>query len=181
MASPGSLWSTSPFLPPPSHADLATQMERRQQVRPSPPSPLQRALIAPANSISYDSSDPSLLIRPEPTLEPFLLASEPDLEEEVSTTDTSGTLYLRPFSRVFLAQKLEVLGVPNLAVYHVKSRKMLSTHARIEMIKGDKADATWNKWQAGEGVDFAFGGAFSVFPRQEGADPVLLRRLRPRA
>lgn len=30
------------------------------------------------------------------------------------------------------------------------------------MIKGDKAESTWKKWEAGEGVDFAFGGALAL-------------------
>lgn len=92
-------------------------------------------------------------------LEPFLLAGDPDLEEEVHVQDPAGSLYLRPYSRVYLADKWTILGVPNLVAYHVPSRKVLTYHARWELLKDHKADATWAKWSRGEKVEMTIGGA----------------------
>ncbi|GAA5948820.1 hypothetical protein JCM3765_003913 [Sporobolomyces pararoseus] len=91
-----------------------------------------------------------------PPLEPFLLAGDPDLEEETSLDPhTPNSLYLRPYSRVHLADKWQILGVPNLVVYHLESRKILSYHARFELLKGDqKMEQTWSKWSKGEKVTF---------------------------
>ncbi|KAM0756377.1 hypothetical protein T439DRAFT_376580 [Meredithblackwellia eburnea MCA 4105] len=55
--------------------------------------------------------------------EPFLLATDHDLESDLHTTDPSGSLYLRPFSRVHLAEKFQVLGVPGVVVYGLGKRK----------------------------------------------------------
>ncbi|GAA6006791.1 thioredoxin family protein [Rhodotorula paludigena] len=90
-------------------------------------------------------------------LEPFLLAGDPDLEEEVHVQDPAGSLYLRPYSRVYLADKWTILGVPNLVAYHVPSRKVLTYHARWELLKDHKADATWAKWSRGEKVEMTIG------------------------
>ncbi|ORY70630.1 hypothetical protein BCR35DRAFT_307929 [Leucosporidium creatinivorum] len=87
--------------------------------------------------------------------EPFLLAGDTDLEEDMHQTDPTGSLYLRPYSRVFLAEKFQVLGVPNVAVYHLGKREMLSTHARLELMKGEKAEGTWEKWEKGERISFS--------------------------
>ena len=73
-------------------------------------------------------------------------------------TDPEGSLYLRPYSRVFLAEKFQVLGVPNCAVYHVEKKEMLTTHARLELMKPDKAQSTWEKWEKGERISFSVGG-----------------------
>lgn len=105
---------------------------------------------APDAPASPESSTP---------LEPFLLAGDPDLEEVVHETDPTGSLYLRPYSRVYLADKWTVLGVPNVVVYHVESQKVLTYHARFELLKEHKADATWEKWSKGEKVEFGVGGA----------------------
>ncbi|KAM0786515.1 hypothetical protein ACM66B_001973 [Microbotryomycetes sp. NB124-2] len=86
--------------------------------------------------------------------EPFLLAGDSDLEEETSHSDTTGTLYLRPYSRVFLAEKYMVLGVPSLMVYHPGKRQMLTTHARFELLKDDRAESTWDRWEKGERITF---------------------------
>ncbi|KAK4055861.1 hypothetical protein OIO90_003116 [Microbotryomycetes sp. JL221] len=87
--------------------------------------------------------------------EPFLLAGDSDLEEDTSHSDESGTLYLRPYSRVFLAEKYTVLGVPSLMVYHVGKKQMLTTHARFELLREEKADATWEQWEKGERITFS--------------------------
>lgn len=68
---------------------------------------------------------------------------------------------------MFLAEKLNVLGVPNVAVYHVGKKEWLTTHARIEVMKDGKAEGTWEKWENGERVEFGlngeFGGCHPVF------------------
>ncbi|GAA5922732.1 hypothetical protein JCM3775_006114 [Rhodotorula graminis] len=100
---------------------------------------------APDSPASPEASTP---------LEPYLLAGDPDLEEVVHETDPEGSLYLRPFSRVYLADKWTVLGVPNVVVYHVESQKVLTYHARFDLLKEGKADSTWDKWSKGEKVEF---------------------------
>ncbi|KAH8918695.1 hypothetical protein BT69DRAFT_1267490, partial [Atractiella rhizophila] len=57
--------------------------------------------------------------------ESFLLPFEPDLDFSLSLEDPTGAQYTRPYSRVFLAEKYGVLGVPNLLVYHTGKRKMV--------------------------------------------------------
>jgi len=105
---------------------------------------------APDSPASPEASSP---------LEPYLLAGDPDLEEVVHETDPAGALYLRPFSRVYLADKWTVLGVPNVVVYHVESQKVLTYHARFDLLKEGKADSTWDKWSKGEKVEFGVTGA----------------------
>ncbi|GAA5829909.1 hypothetical protein JCM3766R1_006698 [Sporobolomyces carnicolor] len=93
----------------------------------------------------------------EPPLEPFLLAGDADLEEDTSMDPhTPASLYLRPFSRVHLTEKWHVLGVPNLVVYHVASREVLSYHARFELLKPHQLESTWDKWSRGERITFGF-------------------------
>jgi hypothetical protein len=88
-----------------------------------------------------------------PPLEPFLLAGDSDLEEETSLSSPP-SLYLRPYSRVHLADKWQILGVPNLVVYHLESQKILSYHARFDLLKENRIDSTWEKWSQGEKVTF---------------------------
>lgn len=90
-----------------------------------------------------------------PPLEPFLLAGDPDLEEETSLDpQTPISLYLRPYSRVHLADKWQILGVPNLVVYHLESQKILSYHARFELLKESKLEQTFQTWSKGEKITF---------------------------
>ena len=110
---------------------------------------------APDSPASPEASSP---------LEPYLLAGDPDLEEVVHETDPAGALYLRPFSRVYLADKWTVLGVPNVVVYHVESQKVLTYHARFDLLKEGKADSTWDKWSKGEKVEFGVTGASTFLP-----------------
>ncbi|GAA5860950.1 hypothetical protein JCM3774_003198 [Rhodotorula dairenensis] len=95
---------------------------------------------------------------PAPTdsdpLEPFLLAGDPDLEDEVHHSDPKGELYLRPYSRVYLAEKWDVLAVPNLVVYHLPTRSILTQHARFDLLKENKIESTWQKWSQGEKIEF---------------------------
>lgn len=133
------------------------------------------SLDAPSNrwndGSNLGTSSPSAsspLPDPPTPSEPFLLAGDTDLEEDMHQTDPSGGLYLRPYSRVFLAEKFQVLGVPNVAVYHLEKREMLSTQARLDLMKGDKAEGTWEKWEKGERISFSASGEFesSVFERK---------------
>jgi len=103
----------------------------------------------PSPSIDSDSKEDS-----EPTLhnsENFLLASEPDIDEALSHTDTSGEAYLRPFSRVHLAAKLNILAAPTLCVYSVENKKMLDWNVRVARLKDGSGDETWERWEKGEG------------------------------
>lgn len=113
------------------------------------------------SSATNDRSDLSL----SPPAEPFLLASEVDLEEDLHLTDPEGALYLRPFSRVYLAEHFKVFGVPQLVVYHVDSAKILTRHARLSLLKtGPQAEETLGKWERGESTDFGIlGGSHPSF------------------
>ncbi|GAA5993199.1 hypothetical protein JCM11641_007219 [Rhodosporidiobolus odoratus] len=113
------------------------------------------------NDGSNTNPSPSSPVSSTPPLEPYLLAGDPDLEEDLHSSDPKGEMYLRPYSRVYLAEKWSVLGVPNLVVYHPASRKVLSYHARFELLKEGKREATWEKWSKGEKVEF--GAADFVF------------------
>lgn len=118
-----------------------------------PPCPAIRA--DPVDSPSeIDASDLSL----PPPAEPFLLASDVDLEEELSLSDATGTTYLRPFSRVYMAEKYQIYGVPQLMVYHLGERRVLTKHARFSTIKGDYGEDTLARWEKGESTDFGFSG-----------------------
>ncbi|GAA5895781.1 uncharacterized protein JCM6883_001619 [Sporobolomyces salmoneus] len=91
----------------------------------------------------------------EPPVEPFLLAGDTDLEEETSLDPaTPPSLYLRPYSRVYLTEKWQVLGMPNLVVYHPETREVLSYHARFELLREGKLESTWEKWSKGERITF---------------------------
>lgn len=109
---------------------------------------------------SRASTPPPSSLPPKPVIqaEPFLLASDPDLESDYHLLDPHGYNYLRPFSRVYLAQRFQVLGVPNLVVYHIDSKKILSTRARIGLLKGESGERVWEKWERGEVDEFGLGG-----------------------
>lgn len=117
------------------------------------------------SNLSTDSSDvpvpsPASAAAAPSASEPFLLAGDRDLEDEVHHADLPGTLYLRPYSRVYLAEKLQVLGVPNLAVYHLPTRRLLTAHAKIERLAekrgGGRVD--WEHWERGEKVEVKWSG-----------------------
>ncbi|SGY14758.1 BQ5605_C013g07090 [Microbotryum silenes-dioicae] len=94
--------------------------------------------------------------------EPFLLAGDTDLEEDLHHSDPQGSLYTRPYSRVFLAEKHGVLGVPNLLVYHLEKREVLTTHARFDLLKPERWQGTWEKWERGEKISFSLGDVFGA-------------------
>lgn len=80
--------------------------------------------------------------------EDFLLGGETDIDESLSRTDTSGEAYLRPFSRVHLASKLNIIAAPTLTVYHIPSQKIIEWNVRMSRLEPG-AD-TWEKWRNGE-------------------------------
>ncbi|CBQ73053.1 conserved hypothetical protein [Sporisorium reilianum SRZ2] len=97
--------------------------------------------------------------------EDFLLANETDIDESLSHTDKSGEAYLRPFSRVHLAAKLNIIAAPTLCIYHVPSGKMLEWNLRMGRLSAHRSKDTWDKWCAGESASsFSVGDAFAVAP-----------------
>ncbi|KAN0061835.1 hypothetical protein ACQY0O_005828 [Thecaphora frezii] len=84
--------------------------------------------------------------------EDFLLANETDIDESLSHTDRSGEAYLRPFSRVHLAAKLNIVAAPTLCIYHLESGKMLEWNVRMSRLtqSQQRADETWERWKKGE-------------------------------
>lgn len=83
--------------------------------------------------------------------EDFLLAGETDIDASLSLTD-DGMSYLRPYSRVHLAAKLDILAAPTLAVYHIPSRKLIERNVRIRRMQDNERQDTWDRWQKGEGA-----------------------------
>ncbi|KAE8214528.1 hypothetical protein CF319_g5888 [Tilletia indica] len=82
--------------------------------------------------------------------EDFLLANEADIDESLSQNDSSGEAYLRPFSRVHLAAKLNIIAAPTLCTYHLPSRKMLDWNVRMGRLAQGRAEETWARWEKGE-------------------------------
>lgn len=82
--------------------------------------------------------------------EDFLEVDETDMDETLSRTDTSGEAYLRPFSRVYLANKLNVIAAPTLTIYHIPTQRMLEKNVRMSRL--DPARDTWDYWRNGEKV-----------------------------
>ncbi|PKI83865.1 hypothetical protein MVES1_002314 [Malassezia vespertilionis] len=82
--------------------------------------------------------------------ESFLLAGDVDLDEYVVHTDKSGNVYARPFSRVYMADKMQILMTPALAVYHVPTRKFLDRNVRISRLRMGRAKETIAGWLAGK-------------------------------
>ena len=86
---------------------------------------------------------------PSPT-ESFLLAGDDDLDESVVAADATGSSYVRPFSRVYMADKLDVLMTPTLAVYHLPTRKFLDTNVRQSRLRPMRLQNTMDIWLRGE-------------------------------
>ncbi|CAO1620271.1 unnamed protein product [Sympodiomycopsis kandeliae] len=109
-----------------------------------------------AQSSSSDTrSDDEADLPAQPKLhneEDFLLAHEVDIDASLSLTDTSGTSYLRPYSRVHLASKLDILAAPTLAVYHLPSRRLIERNVRVRRMQESERDETWARWSKGEGA-----------------------------
>ncbi|SNX84387.1 uncharacterized protein MEPE_03096 [Melanopsichium pennsylvanicum] len=103
-----------------------------------------------------------------PTLynnEDFLLANEQDIDESLSHTDKSGEAYLRPFSRVHLAAKLNIIAAPTLCIYHLESGKMLEWNVRMGRLASHRSRETWERWRNGEdAASFGLSDAFQAAP-----------------
>ncbi|CAO1631215.1 unnamed protein product [Parajaminaea phylloscopi] len=84
--------------------------------------------------------------------EDFLLAGEADIDSTLSLTDTAGNSYLRPYSRVHLASKLDILAAPTLAIYHVPSKRLIERNARMKRMQEGERHETWERWSRGEGA-----------------------------
>ncbi len=97
--------------------------------------------------------------------EDFLLANEADIDESLSHTDRSGEAYLRPFSRVHLAAKLNIIAAPTLCIYHLESGRMLEWNVRMGRLSSHRSEETWQKWKAGESAaSFGVREAFAAAP-----------------
>ncbi|SPO25414.1 uncharacterized protein UTRI_03169_B [Ustilago trichophora] len=97
--------------------------------------------------------------------EDFLLANEQDIDESLSHTDKSGEAYLRPFSRVHLAAKLNIIAAPTLCIYHLESGKMLEWNVRMGRLSSNRSKETWERWRAGESAaSFGLRDAFAAAP-----------------
>jgi hypothetical protein len=82
--------------------------------------------------------------------EDFLLAQEMDIDESLARSDTAGEAYLRPFSRVHLASKLNIIAAPTLCVYSLERQKMLDRNVRMARLHRYQRDETWARWSRGE-------------------------------
>ncbi|CAD6907609.1 unnamed protein product [Tilletia controversa] len=109
---------------------------------------------ASGNSTAGPSSGSGSLLSDEHAAlynnEDFLLANEADIDESLSQNDSSGEAYLRPFSRVHLAAKLNIIAAPTLCSYHLSSRKMLDWNVRMGRLAQGRAEETWVRWEKGE-------------------------------
>ncbi|UZJ54611.1 hypothetical protein CBS101457_003931 [Exobasidium rhododendri] len=108
----------------------------------SSPAPPSNANI----STLSDSDEPPALYNNED----FLMAQEADIDESLAKTDTSGQAYLRPFSRVHLASKLNIIAAPTLCIYHIEKQKMLDWNVRMARLSQYRKDETWARWRRGE-------------------------------
>lgn len=84
-----------------------------------------------------------------PGQESFLLAGDEDLEDSVVATDNQGTCYVRPFSRVYMADMLDVLSAPTLAIYHVGTRQILDRNVRVQKLRYGGEDEVITHWLEG--------------------------------
>lgn len=103
-----------------------------------------------ANSTSPSAGTDDEPLPPLFNNENFLLAQEFDIDESLSKTDTSGEAYLRPFSRVHLASKLNIIAAPTVCIYHIERQKMLDWNVRMARLHRDQRDETWSRWKKGE-------------------------------
>lgn len=92
----------------PSHSAQSSGSDDADASSTSPPTPINEE-FANAPKLHND--------------EDFLLAGEVDIDASLSLTDTAGTSYLRPYSRVHLASKLDIISAPTLSIYHLPSKR----------------------------------------------------------
>lgn len=95
------------------------------------------------------SDDPSLESESSSSTESFLLAGDTDLDKSVVQEDTAGTSYVRPFSRVYMADKFDVLMTPTLVVYHVPTQRVLDKHVRLSRLRSSRVEDTMSVWLDG--------------------------------
>lgn len=107
---------------------------------PAPPG------AANGSNVDDSSKDPPALYNNED----FLMAQEADIDESLAKTDTSGQAYLRPFSRVHLASKLNIIAAPTVCIYHIEKQKMLDWNVRMGRLSRHRRDETWSRWKRGE-------------------------------
>ncbi|KAK0536124.1 hypothetical protein OC835_002138 [Tilletia horrida] len=115
--------------------------------------PAERSQSTPNGTAGPSTGSGSLLSDEHAALynnEDFLLANEADIDESLSQNDSSGEAYLRPFSRVHLAAKLNIIAAPTLCTYHLPSRKMLDWNVRMGRLAQGRAEETWARWSRGE-------------------------------
>lgn len=82
--------------------------------------------------------------------ESFLLAGDEDLDESVVAADAPGTCYVRPFSRVYMADKFDVLVAPTLVIYHVGTRTVLDRGVRAHKLRYGGEEEAAARWLRGE-------------------------------
>lgn len=82
--------------------------------------------------------------------EQFLLADDADPDDSVVQSDATGTSYVRPFSRVHMAYKFDVLMTPTLVVYHVPTRRILDKNVRLQRLRSERLHQSVSVWLRGE-------------------------------
>lgn len=100
---------------------------------------------------------------PSTPTEPFLLATDRDLEENLDTHNHD--TYLRPYSRVFLAERWQIFGVPQLLIYNVAKRSIVTRNARFPKLDLDHndgldAEKLVDDWEQGQSGDYGFTDVF---------------------
>lgn len=105
---------------------------------------------ATSPSVPAEGHDGSAQPPPLYNSEDFLLAQELDIDESLAKTDTSGEAYLRPFSRVHLASKLNIIAAPTVCIYHMERQRMLDWNVRMARLHRSRRDETWARWRRGE-------------------------------
>lgn len=132
---------------------------------PSDRQPNSSTLKKDSSAVQDDSDDSDDALPALYNNEDFLLATEADIDESLSRSDTSGTAYLRPFSRVHLAAKLNIIAAPTLCVYHIEKQKMLDWNVRMARLGKTRRQDTWERWLRGEGPQaLSFGEAMQRKP-----------------
>lgn len=82
--------------------------------------------------------------------EQFLLADDADPDDLVVQSDATGTSYVRPFSRVYMAYSFDVLMTPTLVVYHVPTRRILDKNVRLQRLRSERLHESVSVWLRGE-------------------------------
>lgn len=86
----------------------------------------------------------------ETSSESFLLAGDADPDASVVHEDKAGVSYVRPFSRVYMADRFNVLLTPTIVAYHLPSGQVLDQHVRLSRLRPSRAEATVERWLQGQ-------------------------------